>query len=80
MLYLLLASGREVMSTSNGIYVDPTPPVINDVRHVDMAWNDVQPIEFQGQNHTIAVYWEVEDLESNVSQIIEFIALFKKSF
>ena len=36
------------------------------VQHRDLNWNSYEPISYQGNNHTIAIYWEAEDPESLV--------------
>ncbi|CAH1249045.1 SELE [Branchiostoma lanceolatum] len=59
-------SERFVVVSSDGVYVDATPPVFNDLFHVDLAWSEDQPIESQGSNSTIAVRWEAFDIESKI--------------
>ena len=62
-----LGSGKEAFGSSNGFYVDITPPVITDIYHIDLSWNDYEPSQFQGSNSTIGAYWEVLEEESMVS-------------
>ncbi|XP_078620549.1 uncharacterized protein LOC144887293 isoform X2 [Branchiostoma floridae x Branchiostoma japonicum] len=59
-------SGRFVVSSSDGVYVDATPPVFEDLFHVDLDWSEDQPITTQGSNSTIAIRWEAYDLESKI--------------
>ena len=54
------------MSSSNGFYVDVTPPVIDEIFHIDLSWNDYEPCVHQGSNSTIAAYWSVTEDESKV--------------
>ena len=57
-------------AVSNGIYIDPTPPVIKSIYHLDATWSQDEPSDYQGNDHTIAIYWEAEDDESEVSNCI----------
>ncbi|XP_019624877.1 PREDICTED: uncharacterized protein LOC109470382 isoform X2 [Branchiostoma belcheri] len=59
-------SGRAAIASSNGIYIDVTPPVIENLFHVDLSWSPDEPTSYQGDNSTIAVYWEAYDKESEV--------------
>ncbi|XP_066298079.1 uncharacterized protein [Branchiostoma lanceolatum] len=59
-------SGRAAIASSNGIYIDVTPPVIENLFHVDLSWSPDEPTSYQGDNSTIAVYWEAYDTESEV--------------
>ncbi|KAI0217501.1 hypothetical protein LSAT2_030719 [Lamellibrachia satsuma] len=59
-------SGRSVTATSRGIYLDVTPPVIQMMYHVDLAWSQSEPSAFQGDNSSMALYFEVVDPESEV--------------
>ncbi|XP_078616233.1 uncharacterized protein LOC144884654 [Branchiostoma floridae x Branchiostoma japonicum] len=62
-------SGREVLSSSNGVNIDVTPPDIQDLYHVDMSWDDEEISDFQGSNSTIAVRYKAFDSES---QVVEY--------
>ncbi|XP_035698714.1 uncharacterized protein LOC118431579 [Branchiostoma floridae] len=59
-------SGRAAIASSNGIYVDVTSPVIENLFHVDLSWSRDEPTRYQGDNSSIAVYWEGYDKESEV--------------
>ena len=61
-------SGRSVTATSQGVYIDVTPPVIQMIYHVDLSWSSSEPSAFQGGNTSMALYYEVEDAESGVSK------------
>ena len=59
-------SGQSVTMSSAGVYIDTTPPVIETVFHIDYSWSKTEPSHFQGDNSTIAVYYEAVDKESEV--------------
>ncbi|XP_078573994.1 uncharacterized protein LOC144860567 isoform X3 [Branchiostoma floridae x Branchiostoma japonicum] len=59
-------SGRAAIASSNGIYIDVTSPVIESLFHVDLSWSRDEPTGYQGDNSSIAVYWEGYDKESEV--------------
>ncbi|XP_078575700.1 uncharacterized protein LOC144861602 [Branchiostoma floridae x Branchiostoma japonicum] len=59
-------SGRIATASSNGIYIDITPPIVENLFHVDLSWSPDEPTSYQGDNSTIAVYWEGYDIESEV--------------
>ncbi|XP_019614832.1 PREDICTED: uncharacterized protein LOC109462715, partial [Branchiostoma belcheri] len=59
-------SGRFALSSSDGVYIDATPPVFESLYHVDLSWSEDEPSDFQGSNSTIAVRWEAYDIESQV--------------
>ncbi|XP_070573546.1 uncharacterized protein [Ptychodera flava] len=61
-------SGRYVLTSSNGIYVDDTPPVFDYLYHIDVSWSLDQPIKYQGSNTTIAVRWSAYDIGSQVHE------------
>ncbi|XP_078660674.1 uncharacterized protein LOC144905141 [Branchiostoma floridae x Branchiostoma belcheri] len=63
-------SGRFAVSSSDGVYVDATPPVFESLYHVDLSWSEDEPSDFQGSNSTIAVSWEAYDIES---QVVEYL-------
>ena len=44
-----------------------------------MAWDNQEPITFQGNNHSIAVYWEAEDIESDVGRNDRIITMVELS-
>ena len=62
----ITGSGRSVTGSSGGVYIDVTPPVFDLITHLDLSWNAQEPSTFQGDNASIAVYYEVYDKESQV--------------
>ena len=54
--------------SSNGIFIDETPPEITDLYHIDLGYDPDEPTEYQGQNHTIAVMLDTVDKESEVCE------------
>ena len=66
----MTGSGQAVSSWSSGFYIDITPPFFQTHFHVDMAFSNQQPSSFQGDDTTIAVYFEVLDHESGVSTVL----------
>lgn len=62
-------TGRSVTAVSNGIVIDVTPPVCDQVVQVDPSWSLTQPASYQGTNSSVAAYWECRD---NVSGIVEY--------
>ena len=66
----LTASGQYVAVSSAGVFIDTTPPVVEMLYHIDMAWNQDEPCDYQGDNSTIAVYYRVFDGESEVQPLV----------
>jgi len=62
----ITGSGRSVTASSGGVYIDLTPPVFDLIVHLDLSYNQQEPSTFQGDNSSIAVYYEVYDTESQV--------------
>nr|XP_006817093.1 PREDICTED: uncharacterized protein LOC100376421 [Saccoglossus kowalevskii] len=65
----LTGSGRYVVASSDGVYIDDSPPVFNYLYHVDMSRSEDETITYQGSNSTIAVKWSAYDIGS---QLYEF--------
>ena len=63
----ITGSGRSVIASSGGVYIDVTPPLFELIVHVDLSWSLQEPSTFQGDNSSIAVYFEVDDKESQVT-------------
>ncbi|XP_070573770.1 uncharacterized protein [Ptychodera flava] len=61
-------SGRYALASSDGIYIDDTPPVFDYLYHVDLSWSEDEPVTYQGCNSTIAVRWDVYDIGSQVEE------------
>jgi len=64
---IFAGSGRDVITSSDGIFMDLTPPYIDELYHLDLPYSDKEPVHFQGTNTTIAVYLETMDNETKVS-------------
>ena len=64
---IFAGSGRDVITSSDGIFMDLTPPYIQELYHLDWPYSDKEPVHFQGTNTTIAVYLTTMDNETKVS-------------
>ncbi|CAH1259269.1 FAT1 [Branchiostoma lanceolatum] len=64
----ITASGRQVVASSDGVYIDVTPPRFDTLFHVDTSWSTEEPTEFQGSNYSIAVRWRAIDMESKITE------------
>ena len=53
-------------SSSNGFYIDTSPPTISDILHLDVAYSSQEPVTCQGNDHTIQVAFYTEDPSSGV--------------
>ena len=54
-------------ASSNGIYVDDTPPEITNFYYLDVTWDMFpEPSFYQSNNHTIAANWVAHDNETRV--------------
>ncbi|XP_019632640.1 PREDICTED: uncharacterized protein LOC109476195 [Branchiostoma belcheri] len=62
------ASGRQVVTSSDGVYIDVTPPRFESLFHVDTSWSTDEPSEFQGSNSSIAVRWRAIDMGSKITE------------
>jgi hypothetical protein len=61
------ASGQTSLSSSNGVLIDDTPPVLSlPIRHYDVDFSLTQSTSYQGNNHTIAASWTFDDPESGI--------------
>ncbi|XP_070572149.1 uncharacterized protein [Ptychodera flava] len=61
-------SGRHVISSSDGLYVDDTAPVFDYLYHLDLDYSEDEPTEYQGGNTTLAVRWSAYDLGSQLKE------------
>ncbi|XP_070572595.1 uncharacterized protein [Ptychodera flava] len=66
----ITGSGRSAVKSSNGVMVDVTPPIIEDIYHVDVDWSETEPTEFQSSNSTIAVNWDGYDIGSQIKEYL----------
>ena len=63
----ITASGRDVTSSSNGVTIDITPPVlVSAIEHFDVSFSEDEPVRFQGNNNTISAKWRFQDEQSDV--------------
>ncbi len=59
------ASGKMFVSSSNGVVMDTSPPVLaSPIVNYDFSFSRSQPVRFQGDNTTIAAGWRFSDEES----------------
>ncbi|XP_070574642.1 uncharacterized protein [Ptychodera flava] len=61
-------SGRHIIASSDGVYVDDTPPEFDYLYHVDLDWSEDEPVEYQGSNTTIAVRFSAFDIGSQIHE------------
>ena len=64
----ILASNEVTMSSSDGFYIDTTPPVFDlDVfMYIDVRQGEFTPVDYQGSNNTIKSVWLCEDDENEI--------------
>ncbi|KAK6192291.1 hypothetical protein SNE40_003784 [Patella caerulea] len=64
----VLGSGQEAVSSSNGFYIDVTPPVFDEdlMLYIDVDQGNYTPVTYQGSNSTIKSIWSCVDNESMV--------------
>ena len=61
------ASGQYIHSSSNGVLIDLTPPVlVSPIEQFDVAHSATQASLFQGNNHTVSARWLFRDLDSGI--------------
>ncbi|XP_077996024.1 uncharacterized protein LOC144449371 [Glandiceps talaboti] len=61
-------SGRHVVASSDGVYVDDTPPKFDYLYHLDLEYSEDEPVEYQGGNTTIAIKFSAFDIGSQVRE------------
>ncbi|XP_070573950.1 uncharacterized protein [Ptychodera flava] len=64
----ITGSGRYAVASSDGVYVDDTPPEFDYLYHVDLDLSEDEPVEYQGSNTTIAVRFSAFDIGSQVHE------------
>jgi hypothetical protein len=64
----VLGSGGEVIASSNGFYIDITPPVFDEqvMMYIDVRQGEFTPSDFQGSNNTIKALWLCNDDKSEI--------------
>lgn len=61
------AAGLVSLSSSNGVRVDTSPPVIERKPvHFDVELASTESVSYQGNNHTIMASWKFVDRESDI--------------
>ena len=66
-----LGSGAIVTASSDGFYIDDTPPVFDlDIMegefYVDVNQGPLTPVRFSSSSSTIKAFWSCEDTESEI--------------
>ena len=64
-------SGASAVSSSDGFYVDITPPEFDQLLmaldiYYDVDQGESTPVRFQGSNSTIKAIWKCNDEESDI--------------
>ena len=64
----VLGSGSSTWASSNGFYVDTSPPIFNKriMFYMDVRQGEFFPATFQGSNDTIKAVWLCEDDQSQI--------------
>ncbi|XP_048250793.1 uncharacterized protein LOC124111176 [Haliotis rufescens] len=64
----VLGSGASAIASSDGFYVDTTPPDFDEdvLLYFDVSQGEFTPVKYQGSNDTIKAVWKCNDNESEV--------------
>lgn len=64
----VLGSGADAVTSSNGFYIDTTPPVFDEevLMYIDVRQGEYTPADFQGSNSTIKSLWLCKDEKSEI--------------
>ena len=67
----VLGSGATTVVSSDGFYIDDTPPIFDpDVMgsdiYIDVYQGEFTPVRYQGSNNTIKAFWRCFDEESDI--------------
>eukprot|EP00118_Oscarella_pearsei_P018126 m.184105 g.184105 ORF g.184105 m.184105 type:complete len:5153 (+) comp39317_c0_seq2:47-15505(+) len=62
-------AGQTSVSVSSGVVIDTTPPDCAELHQVDASWSMTEPVLFQGNNNSLAAFWECSD---NISGIVQY--------
>ncbi|XP_067659895.1 uncharacterized protein [Haliotis asinina] len=67
----VLGSGASAISSSDGFYVDTTPPVFEEdvLLYFDVSQGEFTPVKYQGSNDTIKAVWKCSD---NTSEVVDY--------
>ena len=65
------ASGKRFASSSNGVTIDTSLPVlVAPIEHFDVTFSTVEPTIFQGNNDTISASWVFRDPQSGIVEYL----------
>lgn len=64
-------SGDTAVASSNGFYIDDSPPVFDQevmsaIFYYDVGQGEYTPVKFQKSNDTIKCIWKCDDKESDI--------------
>lgn len=64
----VLGSGASVTASSDGFYIDLTPPTFDwdAMMYIDVTQGKFQPTDYQASNNTIKAIWKCDDPESGI--------------
>jgi hypothetical protein len=65
----VVGSGAFTIKSSNGFYIDITPPVLEaevGVMYIDVLRGAYEPIHYQKSSDTIKIIWKCDDSESGI--------------
>ncbi|XP_069118468.1 uncharacterized protein [Argopecten irradians] len=69
-------AGNEILSYSNGIVVDSTPPVCEELKCVDPTYSSTEETSFIGSNKQLGAFWScAEDISELNDAVISVISL-----
>lgn len=60
-------AGYSVTTTSNGITIDTTPPVLKLIYCFDPKYSDTEPSEYVGSTESVGAYWEFDEDASEIT-------------
>ena len=67
----ITASGKRFASSSNGVTIDTSLPVlVAPIEHFDVTFSTVEPTIFQGNNDTISASWVFRDPQSGIVEYL----------
>jgi hypothetical protein len=76
---VVLGSGLTAEASSDGFYIDPSPPVFDKnvmTRiYIDVTQGEFTPVKYQASNDTIKAYWYCFDEDSLIKVIITVVSL-----
>ena len=79
---VVLGSGLTAEASSDGFYIDLTPPVFDKnvmtQIYIDVTQGEFTPVKYQASNDTIKAYWNCFDEESLIKVIFTVVSLLYK--